>query len=226
VATFVTVHGAWTGGWSWRAVARALRADGHEVFPVTLTGAGERVHLATPTVDLHTHVTDVVNVLRYEDLDDVVLVGHSYGGLVITAVAERLPARVTHLVYLDAFVPRDGQRFADLLPAGALAGLEARARAEGEGWRLPPDSPDADHRTPFLMAALYQTVRLSDPISARVPRTYIACTESWALPIYAHLRAAADRARAESWGYHELPTGHYPLETMPDAVTAILRDLA
>src|SRR5579871_2677956 len=109
MATFVLVHGGWDGGWAWRAIANDLRAAGHEVFTPTMTGSGERVHLASPAIDLSTHVTDIANVLRYEDLYDVILVGSSYGGIVITGVAEVVPERLRQLVYLDAFVPQDGQ---------------------------------------------------------------------------------------------------------------------
>src|SRR5438132_4781326 len=115
MATFVVVPGASAGAWSWnRLVIPMLRRKGHDVYAVTLTGLGERIHLASPEVDLETHIQDVVNVLFYEDLRDVVLVGHSYGGMVITGVADRAPERLRQLVYLDAAVPSDGQAIADL----------------------------------------------------------------------------------------------------------------
>ena len=113
--TYVLVPGFWLGGWAWRPVTDALRARGHEVYPVTLTGLGERAHLATPDVDLDTHITDVANLLRYEDLRDVVLVGHSYGGLVVTGVADQLPDRVRQLVYVDTGPLPDGFKD-DVLP--------------------------------------------------------------------------------------------------------------
>src|SRR5437660_801825 len=109
MATFVLVHGAWHGGWCWRKLMPLLRSAGHAVWTPTLTGLGERAHLGNPDVGLSTHVQDVVNVLEYEDLSNVVLVGHSYGGMVITGVAHQMPGRLAHLVYLDAFVPKDGQ---------------------------------------------------------------------------------------------------------------------
>lgn len=108
MTTFVLVHGAWLGGWAWKHVTPRLRMAGHEVFAPTLTGLGERVHLAHPGVGLETHIQDVVNVLVFEDLQQVTLVGHSYGGIVITSVADRTPERLAQLVYLDAFVPEDG----------------------------------------------------------------------------------------------------------------------
>ena len=220
------MHGAWDGAWFWRPVARHLRPAGHEVFTATLTGSGERVHLANPTVDLATHVQDVVNVLRYEDLHGVVLIGHSYGGMVITGVAEQVPERLARLVYLDAFVPEDGQALADLLPPDAVAGLEERARTLGDGWRIPHDPPDADRRTDFLLAALRQPLAVRNPAAARLPRAYIACRESWDVPLFAHFETAAARARAEGWDYRELPSGHVPMQTMPRELADVLLSLA
>src|SRR5829696_5503835 len=137
MATFVLVHGAFVGGWCWRWVAPYLRGAGHDVYNPTLTGHGERVHLASPRVDLETHIEDVVNVLRYEDLSGVVLVGWSYGGMVVAGAADRAPERVSHIVYLDSDVPRDGDTSA---PRSAHAKLEALARAHGDGWRVPPEA--------------------------------------------------------------------------------------
>src|SRR5207248_3061546 len=115
MATFVLVHGGWDGGWFWRPVARRLQSDGHDAFTATLTGSGERVHLASPDVDLTTHILDIVNLLAFEDLQDVMLVGYSYSSMIVTGVVERVPERIRHLIYLDAFVPRDGQSLADIL---------------------------------------------------------------------------------------------------------------
>ena len=223
MATYVTVHGAWDGAWFWRPVARLLQAAGHEVFTATLTGSGERAHLARPEVDLATHVEDVVNVLRYEDLRGVVLVGHSYGGMVITGVAERAPERVARLVYLDAFVPRDGQSLADLLPPEAVAWFEERARALGAGWRIPHDPPDADRRTDFPVAAMRQPLAVRHPGAAGLPRSYVSCAENREIPFFAPFAA---RARAEGWDYRELPTGHVPMQTAPRELADLLLSLA
>ena len=137
MAMFLLIHGAWHGGWCWKKVTPLLRAAGHEVCTPTLTGLGERAHLLSAEVTLDTHVQDVVGVLEYEDLRDVVLVGHSYGGMVITGVVDRAADRLAHLVYLDAFVPQDGQALADLVDSTLYTTLEEQARAEGEGWRVP-----------------------------------------------------------------------------------------
>ena len=121
MANFVLVHGAWVGGWCWRSNAQALRRAGHEVYTPTLTGLGERSHLLSPSINLDTHVTDILNVFQHEELSDVVLVGHSYGGMVVTGVADVLPDNIKSLVYLDAFVPENGQSLLSLLPSGGPA---------------------------------------------------------------------------------------------------------
>src|SRR5919107_1506554 len=131
MATFVIVHGAWSGAHAWRWVRPLLRRAGHEVFTPTLTGLGERAHLATPTTDLGTHVADVAAGLHYEDLTDVVLVGHSYGGMVIAGLADTRPERVAQLVYLDADVPMDGDCEFDFFPPDERARLQEAARSRG-----------------------------------------------------------------------------------------------
>ena len=137
MATFVLVHGAWHGGWCWSRVAARLRAGGHTVWTPTLTGVGERVHLAHAGIDLETHIADVLSVIGAEELDGIVLCGHSYGGMVITGVADRATERVRSLVYLDAFVPEDGQSLLSLQPAERQARMRASA-AKGDGWRIAP----------------------------------------------------------------------------------------
>ena len=134
MTTFVLVHPAWFGGWCWRKVSPVLRARGHEVFAPTLTGLGERAHLASQKVGLEMHVEDVANVLEYEDLRQVILVGNSSGGMVITGVADRMPERIAHLVYLDAFVPEDGQSMLDIIPAERRPLMEALVQKEVSGW--------------------------------------------------------------------------------------------
>ena len=138
MANFVLVHGAWHGGWCFKRVAGLLRRAGHEVYTPTLTGLGERAHLIRPTVSLETHVDDVVGVLRCEELSDVVLCGHSYGGMVISGVAEQAADRLRALVYLDAFVPENGQSLFDLLPSGRACTMRADARENGEGYMVMP----------------------------------------------------------------------------------------
>jgi pimeloyl-ACP methyl ester carboxylesterase len=137
MATYVLVPGAWLGGWAWRGVAARLRAKGHDVYPITLTGLGERVHLARPEVDLETHITDVVNTMQWNDLQDVILAGHSYAGIVVTGVADRIPDRIQQLVYVDSAPFADGMAMTDLYPPDALAALRQAVDQTGDGWRWP-----------------------------------------------------------------------------------------
>lgn len=135
-SVFVLVHPAWHGGWCWKKVVPLLRDGGQQVLTPTLTGLGERSHLARPEIGLEAHVDDVLNVLKYEDLRGVVLVGHSSGGMVITGVADRSPERIAHIVYLDAFVPEHGQALFDLVAPERRQAMEALVASEGEGWLL------------------------------------------------------------------------------------------
>jgi pimeloyl-ACP methyl ester carboxylesterase len=138
VVTIVLVHGSWLGGWCWRRVAPLLRSAGHDVFAPTLTGLGDRSHLGGPNVDLSLHVQDIRSVLEIEELQDVILVGHSYAGMVITAVADQVPDRIAQLVYLDAIVPEHGLAIFDLIPPATVAQIRRAAEQGGAGLRFPP----------------------------------------------------------------------------------------
>ena len=175
MATFVLLHSAFAGGWVWRKPAKLLQAAGHEVLRPTLTGLGERVHLATPEVGLYTHIEDVVNVFRYEEVHDAILVGHSYSGMVVTGVAERIPELISQLVYLDADVPQDGQSEADLFPETA-AYLMDLARQYGDGWRVPIDRPDLPLCTYQPVKTGLELVHLQNPLARDLPRTFIWCS--------------------------------------------------
>jgi len=237
MATFVLVHGSMHGGWCWRRVAPLLRAAGHEVYTPTLTGLGERVHLAHPDIDLDTHIADIVNVLAFEELTGVVLVGHSYAGAVITGVADRVPERIAHLVYLDAVVVSDGQAVLDLFPPEIRAARRAQVEAEGNGWRMLPPDPaawgvtDVDDAAwvrakvvPQPFKTFIQPMRLADPAALAGPKTLIACT---AAPATGWRDAAIARARAEpGWRYRALPTGHDAMVTMPRETVDLLLEVA
>jgi pimeloyl-ACP methyl ester carboxylesterase len=223
-----------------------LQAHGHAVFTPTLTGLGERSHLAHPHIGLETHIGDVVNVLFYEDLRDVILVGHSSGGALITAVADRAPERLAHLVYLDAFVPADGQATIDLISPEAKAALEARVAAEGDGWMLPSPQPgswddlvrdgwgvtdEADRRwmierlgpTPFK--TFTDPVRCTDPRAAALPRTFIGCVQDPGDPGQTFARFAQAARSEAGWRYRELATGHEAFLTMPRELVDVLLDI-
>lgn len=218
MATIVIVHGWWSGGWYFQPIARRLRAAGHEVYTPTVTGVGERVHLASPTVDLETHVQDIVNVLVYEDLRDVVLVGYSYGGMIVTVVADRLPERVSRLVYLDAFVPRDGQSLADIMP-DLTERMEAVAREVGEGWRVPRDPPHP-RKTPQPIAGFRQRVRLQNPSASAIPRSYVLFSGN-SFPHAPVMARMAVQAREAGWEVIDLPLDH----TAPESHAPDLADL-
>src|SRR6202451_531200 len=136
-ATFLVCHGAWSAGWAWKKMHPLMQAAGHRLLTPTYTGLGEREHLAAPAVDLETHIRDILNVIRYEDLRDIVLLGHSYGGMVATGVADRARDRIAPLIYVGAFVPRDGQSLLDL-NAAARGRVRELAKA-GDGYRVPPN---------------------------------------------------------------------------------------
>lgn len=223
MATFVLVHGAMHGGWCWSRVLPFLRAGGHRVFTPTLTGMGERAHLVSRDVGLDTHVQDIRAVLTNEDLTDVILVGHSYAGMVITAVAEELVERLRHLIYLDAFTPHDGEAALDLEPLGTDAAFRARAR---DGWLLMPAESDLerwglreeqDRRwvwpklTPMPLRCFEDKVALPSGAAASLPRTYLECTT----PANPGLRSSADRAKGENWLWQTLATGHEAMVTAP-----------
>jgi pimeloyl-ACP methyl ester carboxylesterase len=228
VAIFVVAHGAWSAGWAWKKMRPLMRAAGHEFWTPTCTGVGERAHLANPSIDLDTHIQDIVNVLEFEDLKDVVLVGHSYGGMVATGVADRVRERIKQVIYLDAFVPEDGKA---LLDYAGEHGKKMRSVAE-DGWRvppnpMPPDTPQADldwanpRRRPQPVKTMASPIRLSGKTPP--PRTYIYCKRT---PPGDPFGQFAERARREGWRYYELDASHNPHITMPEEFAALLTKIA
>jgi pimeloyl-ACP methyl ester carboxylesterase len=233
MSTFVLVHGAWHGGWCWDRVAPLLRAAGHEVHAPTLTGLSERAHLLSPQVGLDTHVEDVVRLVDTLGLTDVVLVGHSYAGQIVTAVADRRPAAIRLRVHLDAFVGTDGEAARDLLPETVEHHWAESAAEAGFGWLVPvrklsvlgvTDPADVDWLTPKLTPHPWKTY--TDPLhltgaGADVPAAFIECV-SW-MRVFA---GQADRARDRGWPVHELDTGHEAMVTAPTALADVLLELA
>lgn len=234
--TFVLLHGAMHGGWCWRRVAARLLTAGHAVFTPTMTGMGERAHLLSPQVGVDTHVRDILGVLTYEDLADVILVGHSYAGMVMSAVAEEAAGRLAHLVYLDAFTPRHAESALDLEPPATAKAFAELARTQGDGWRLLPRETfldrwglkvEADRSwvwsklTSMPFRCFSQAVSLPTDAARSLPRTYIDCQ----IPRNEGLRRSADRAREEGWRFRELATGHEAMVTAPEELTALLLEL-
>ena len=234
MATYVLVHGGWSGAHTFRAVRRPLRAAGHDVFTPSLTGIGERAHLTSPQVDLTTHIRDVVNVILYEDLTDIVLLGFSYGGFVVTGALEHIASRVRHLVYLDAFVPDDGDTVLH------LAGGEDRAIVElGQVWLLPPPTREYDdpeeaafaeaRRTPHPIDCFTEPIHVRQPLeSYPFTRTYIKATADAAdAPGAKAFWSAADRAKSSpKWRYREVATNHMIPNNRPGELTELLLELA
>jgi pimeloyl-ACP methyl ester carboxylesterase len=234
MAIFVLVHGAWSGAHGFRKVRGPLRAAGHEVFTPSLTGIGERVHLTSPQVCLTTHITDVVNTVLYEDLRGIVLLGFSYGGFVVTGALEHIGDRVRHLVYLDAFVPDDGESLNAITGNGAARGVIEL----GGNWLVPPLPREFDdpaeaawagaRRTPHPAGCFTEPVRLPRPL-ADYPftRTYIKATGELRPESGGPFWAAADRAKASpAWRYREIATNHMIASNRPEDLTRLLLELA
>ena len=230
--TFLVCHGAWGGGWSWKKMHPLMQAAGHRLLTPTYTGLGEREHLATPSIDLETHIQDILNVIRYEDLRDIVLLGHSYGGMVATGVADRARDRIAQLIYLDAFVPRDGQSLLDLNEPAR--GRMRELATTGDGWRVPPNPPPPD--TPPADLEWLNAHRVDMPIKCfetklqlrhgepTLPRSYIYCTR---IPPGDTFGQFAKRAKNEpGWHYCEIDASHAPNVTAPEALMGLLEKIA
>jgi pimeloyl-ACP methyl ester carboxylesterase len=232
MATFVLVHGAWHGGWCWKRVRKALRSQGHDVFTPTLTGVGERAHLLSSSVNLETHIDDVVNLIQWEELSDVVLCGHSYGGCVVSGVADRVWQRIRALVYLDAFVLQNGQSLHDTLPP-AQKNRQLEAAARGEGWKVPPipaeffnvNAVDRDwvnrQCTAQPLATFQQPIKLTGNLDGIRDVTFIRATgfeDSPFAPFY-------EQAKARGWKALTMPCGHDVMLDRPDELTRVLLDV-
>lgn len=211
---FLFVHGAWGGGWEYSKVDSILTEKGDIAYHPTLTGLGERIHLANENIDLTTHVTDIVNVIKFEDLKDIILVGHSYGGMVIAGVAEQIPERIKNLVYLDAFVPNDGESVKSINGEGVWSGMIVPKIKDG--FVLYPfgetkPSPPTD--VPQPLKTFTETLKLSNPLVKKIPASFIlmiengkATFEEW----------GANRAAANGWKVHKMEGGHYSMRDQPD----------
>lgn len=236
MATFVLVHGAWHGGWCWNGVAARLRAGGHDVHAPTLTGVCERIHLASPDISLSTHIDDIANHIRFNDLSRIVLVGHSYGGAVIAGVASELADRIAALVYLDAFnIETSGEALFDNSPEWRVRALKDAARAYN-GWQIPPDlligdwAESREQRallerltTPHPVRCFTEKISLSGREKQIADRTYLVCEHYRPSPFWPfHDRYSADPA----WRTGRLPSRHDAMLTVPDDVARELMAVA
>ena len=229
--TFLVCHGAWSAGWAWKKMHPLMCAAGHRLITPSYTGLGERAHLAHQGLDLEAHIHDVLSVITYEDLSDIVLVGHSYGGMVATGVADRMRERIAQLIYLDAFVPRDGQSLFDL-NEGAIGKMREAAQ-NGDGWRIPPmptppDTSAADlewltaRRVDMPIKCFEQKLKLQ-PGEPQVPRSYLYATRITPADTFGQF---ARRAKSEAgWRTFEIDASHSPNVTAPEALMALLEQI-
>jgi pimeloyl-ACP methyl ester carboxylesterase len=218
--TYVLVHGAWGGGWDWLAIDSMLTRRGHHVVRVTLTGLGERHHLDSPNIGLDTHIEDVVNKILWDDLHDVVLVGHSYGGMVITGVADRVPDRIKRLIYLDALLPDSGESVMSI-PDTARAKFVASITREG--YTVPTwvqDTTVVPRDVPMALKTFTDPIRLVNPARLQVPSSYVLTYEPQITPD--PFQMFADRAQAKGWPVYKMVSDHLPERTHRTELVAML----
>jgi pimeloyl-ACP methyl ester carboxylesterase len=233
MSTFVLVHGAWHGSWCWKRVRQALQSQGHQVFTPTLTGVGERCHLLSPQVNLETHIDDVVNLIKWEQLSDVILCGHSYGGCVISGAADRIADRIGALVYLDAFVLEDGQSLHDTLPPDTRNMQLEATRSAGDGWKVPPipaevfnvNAKDREwvnrQCTMQPLATFQQPLKLTGAIHRIRNVTFILATGFEGSPFPPFY----ERAKAQGWKTLTVSCGHDVMLDLPDTLSRALMEV-
>jgi pimeloyl-ACP methyl ester carboxylesterase len=240
LANYVLVHGGWFGAWCWYKVVPLLQTAGHSVYTPTLTGAGEQAALLTPEIGLDTHIQDVVNLIEAKDLRQVILVGHSYSGMVITGAADRVPGRIAHLVYLDAVVPCDGQSLVDTAPfLGTM--LRREANKNGDGWRVNPPrggtfgitkEPDASlvrsNVTPQSLKTFLQPLHITHPDAlAAIPHTFIECTRRGVIVwLMRRILMRGSPLNEPGWNRRELASDHIAMLLAPQAVAGLLLEFA
>jgi pimeloyl-ACP methyl ester carboxylesterase len=233
MASVVLAHGAWSSAWAWKKMRPLFRAAGHEFFAPSYTGLGQRAHLARPDIDLDTHIQDVVSAIEFEDLKDVTLLGHSYGGMVATGVVDRVGRRIARVIYLDAFAPKDGQSLFDLVGPKAEGNMRGGAAKDGDGWKLPINPMPADtapedvawaspRRRPQPIKTFEQKIKLEsrDPSP---PRHYIYAKKNGPGDAF---RQFGERAKSETgWKYYEIDASHNPHITCPDVLMKLLSEI-
>jgi pimeloyl-ACP methyl ester carboxylesterase len=229
MANFVLVHGGWRGGWVWERCASLLRAEGHRVHTPTLTGLGDRSHLISSSVNLSTHIQDVLNLIKFEQLTDVVLCGHSYAGMIITAVADAIPEKITSLVYLDAFLPSDGDSIASLVGPAIIEVI--KSAGEHGGLAVSPISLEVlnlNHSdramvsrlaTPHPLATFFEPVALSGKYQSVARKYYVLVTGRSPNPFETFMISVRE---SDTWIVTTLPTGHEAMLDDPDSVARLL----
>lgn len=219
--TFVIVHGATAGGWEWKSTGKFLEEDGHDVYRATLTGLGERHHLATPEIDLDTHIDDVVNLILFEDLNEVILSGHSYGGMVITGVINKIPERIKHVMYLDAAVPEDGESIWDLFGRN---GPSDDSRISN-GMLLTPwvnEDSKPPHSAPQSIKTFSQAVSYDNPLAKALPVSFVAFVPEGQSISERSQQKPWKRAKSRGWSIHTFPGGHVAHQEDPSGVASLM----
>jgi pimeloyl-ACP methyl ester carboxylesterase len=229
--TFVLVHGAWHGGWCWSKVAAILRGRGHAVITPTQTGLGERAHLLSKSITLDTFVEDIVNVIKFEELKDIVLVGHSFGGNAISGTADRMPERIKQLVYLDAAMLENGQSVFSMLPPDVVAARTKAAQDTSGGLSIPAPPAAAfglsdpaqqawltARLTPHPFGTFTSPLNLKNKVGNGLPAVYISCTD----PVYGPLEASRQWVKKNGMKMIEIKTGHDAMVTLPEQLTDML----
>ena len=228
MATFVLIHCGFAGGWTWQAVAAQLRQTGHDVHTPTLTGLGERAHLAHPDVDLDTHIQDIVGLIECEELDDIVLVGSSSGSMAMTGAAHRMAERIRELIYIDTLVPEDGQSWMDLMGPNVAPILLDVAEKYGDGWRVLRMDVQPPRWVAQPLRSVTQPFRGSNPAVQALPHTYIYCTakpEGWFFGLGDVIALAAEQYRQRGWRFREMATDHLPMLSAPQELAALLDEM-
>lgn len=228
MATFVVAHGAWSAGWAWAKMHPLMSARGHRLVTPTYTGLGERGHLAHADIDLETHIADILGVLKYENLSGVNLIGHSYGGMIATGVADRARARIAKLIYIDAFVPEDGDNVTELLPEAARALRKPTPDGMIPPVAMPPDTAPQDRawaeplRMPQPAKTFEQKLKFQGG-ALTLPRHYIYCTRNAPDDRF---RRFYERAQREGWGHSAIDSSHNPHITCPQVLMDLLESIA
>ena len=221
---YVIVHGAWGGGWAFKKVDSLLREKGCILYRPTLTGQGEKVHLAKPEIGLYTHINDVVNTILYEDLHDIILVGHSYGGMVVTGVADSLPERIRKLIYLDAFVPENGESLISI-QGGSSDWLKQMTK---NGFVVPswvPAGKLPPKDVPHSLKTLSDTIVLKNPLHGKIITEYILTVAKGVDPKKDDFASQAERARIKGWPISILEADHNPQWSAPEAFVDLLEKI-
>lgn len=219
--TMVIVHGAWGGSWSFRNVERLLREKGYNVYRPSLTGQGERVHLASNDINLSTHIEDVVNAILFEELEDIILVGHSYGGMVISGVAHRIPERIQSLIYLDAVVPNHGESLSDALWQSGNGMMDL----EEDGMLVPrwvPEDQLPPKDVPQSLKTFQEPVTMDNEKAWEIPAVYIHAVEADSLPEDDTFFSQAERARERGWQVLKIWSDHNPQWSAPEELVELL----